>query len=124
MSDPDRIGQEIVDLFDATPGEFRDMAIRQFHTDMEAHDPVLQERYAAEMASNFQAAISVVSDIHGPPVATVAFDDDTCDSWIEKLPISFNQLALWLRDDGHYFYVLNHHEDRELPLLIMAGVTD
>ena len=123
MSDSSEISADILQLFDATPGESYDLVIRQFATDIEAHDPELQERYAAEMAANFQSVITILSESFGLPTANVRWDDDVYDAWLERLPISFNELAAWERSDGHHFYVLNHHEDRELPLLIMAGVT-
>ena len=124
MNVPARIDATIVGLFDIAPGESQDLAIRQFADDMEAHDPELQERYASQMASNFQAATDLIASKHGAPPISVAWDAPEYDSWIERLPLSFNQLVAWPRDDGHYFYILNHHEDRELPLLVMAGVTD
>ena len=123
MSESPNFTDRLVSLFSGDTGAFDLIDSRHFNDDMEAHDPNLQERYWAEMSANFQAAIVQASAIWGEPVARIRRDDDAADLWVDRTQLGFIEMVAWLREDGQHVFVLLAHEDRELPILLLAGVT-
>jgi len=110
-------------LFNGVAGEFEVLDIRQFNEDTEAHNSELQEQYWSEMSANFYAAIAQGAAQWGNPVVQIRDDHSDADLWNNRTNLSFIELAAWSRDDGKYFFVLIDHEDRECPILLLAGIT-
>lgn len=95
--------------------------IREFKGDIEAHDSTLQKRYLDEMSANFNAAVAQASALWGKPVVRIRRGDDA-KLWVNRLHIGFIEMAAWPREDGKLVFVLYDHEDRELPIVLLAGV--
>jgi len=113
----------IKSVFDREPGEFEDLDHKQFSDNFDDQDPELQEQYWGEMVEKFHSAVAQASTVYGPPEVHIGFEHEDADEWADRTQLGFMELAAWPREDGQYFFVCIDHQDHELPMLLMAGVT-
>ncbi len=84
--------------------------------DEEAHDDELIEEVYDDYSSRCDRAIAIISKRHGKPMRTGGEDDDA-------IPANgVFRFGLW-SIEGRGVFVAATHEDRELPVLLIAGTT-
>jgi len=77
-----------------------------------------------EVLAVFEAAVAQVTQKRGEPAQRVEKDSDDAQLWVERAGQPFTQLAAWQRQDGRCVYILADFEDRQLPMLVTASITD
>jgi len=110
-------------LHAASAGEFAELDEHLFYGDIEAHDEDYQRRSWETMCGRFQYAVNQATSLWGAPAIRLQHDSPDSDEWIPLFQSGFHEMAAWQRPDGNYVYILIQHEDRECPILVMAGVT-
>lgn len=98
-------------------GEMDVVRIHEFELDGDEHDDEAIEQLYLGFEKNFEKAVEILSQQHGP-AARSGKDDD------EAIPLSgVMQFQIWELDEADLFLALSH-EDRGVPILLMLGTSE
>ena len=100
------------------PGQIEILATHEFQDDVAAHDDAVQSEAKACFESKFSSLVSDLSQRWGSPL------QPDVDMIAERIPLcGVFACATWQRGNQEVFLGLAH-EDRECPIMLIAGTLE